>query len=225
MGERRTCKSYYFSVEGETEKWYLEHLRKLINSSEKAVYSVKFIVKINKDPREMVKALPFIGEITVNHICDIESNSDEHIRIFRKTLDDMKSACLMGKKVSYQLGYSNYAFDLWIALHKVDCGTPLSDRKQYLKFLQDGFKEPFNSMNEYKKEDNFKRCLNKITLDDVLTAIERAEKIMVGNQSSGYKPVKYKKFAYYTENPSLSVHEIISGILKECKLLPNYQSA
>ena len=219
MVERKHTNVYYFSVEGETEKWYLEHLQSLINSSEKAEYSVRFIVKIKKDPREMVKALTFTDKITINHICDIESNSDEHTKIFLATLDNMKSASSMGKKASYRLGYSNFAFDLWIALHKGDCNKPLSDRKQYLKFLQDGFHESFSSMSEYKKEDNFKRCLKKITLDDVLAAIERAEKIMANNQSSGNEPVEYKKFTYYTENPSLSVHEIIEDILKQCKLI------
>lgn len=220
MGERKHANAYYFSVEGETEKWYLEHLQSLINSSEEAEYSVRFIVKIKKDPREMVKACTFINKATINHICDIESNTDEHSKIFRTTLDNMKSACSMGKKVGYALGYSNFAFDLWIALHKSDCNAHLSDRKKYLKYLKDGFKENFISMDEYKEEDNFKRCLKKITLDDVFTAIDRAEKIMANNKSSGYIPVEYKKFTYYTENPSLSVHEIIADILRQCKLIP-----
>lgn len=224
MGSRKTSISYYFSVEGETEKWYLEHLQHLINSSEKTAHFVKFIIRVKKNPCEMVKAYPFPDKTTINHICDIESNSDEHKKTFCQTLDNMESVCLtskklIGKKLNYQLGYSNFAFDLWIALHKGDCNKPLSDRKQYLKFLQDGFHESFSSMSEYKKEDNFKRCLKKITLDDVLAAVERAEKIMANNQSSGNEPVEYKKFTYYTENPSLSVHEIIEDILKQCKLI------
>lgn len=225
MGSRKTSKVYYFSVEGETEEWYLKHLQSLINSSEKAGYSVKFIVKIKKDPREMVKAYPFINKTTINHICDTESNSDEHTKIFRTTLDNMRSACSMGKKVSYRLGYSNFAFDLWIALHKGDCNTQLAAGKQYLKYLNSGFKEHFISMNEYKEEDNFNHCLEKIKLEDVFAAIERAEKIMSGNAERGYKPVQYKKFTYYSENPSLSVHEIIADILKQCKLLPKKQTA
>lgn len=221
MGDRKTSISYYFSVEGETEEWYLKYLQSLINNSEKAEHSVRFIIKIKKDPREMVKTLAFTDKITINHICDTESNSDEHTKIFRSTLDKMKSACSMGKKVGYALGYSNFAFDLWIALHKCDCNAQLSDRKQYLSYLNDGFKENFISMDEYKEEDNFKRCLKKITLDDVFAAIERAEKIMANNQSSGYILYEYKKYTYYTENPSLSVHEIIADILKQCKLLSN----
>lgn len=223
MSNRRTCNSYYFSVEGETEQWYLEHLQELINSSEKAAYSVKFIVKVKKDPREMVKALSLTDKVTITHICDTESNSDEHTKRFRATLDNMKLACSMGKRINYNLGYSNFAFDLWIALHKVDCNTSLSDRKQYLKFLQEGFNEPIKSMKEFKKEDKFKHCLEEITLDDVLAAIERAKKIMANNQSNGYIPIEYKRFTYYTQNPSLSVHEIIADILKQCELLPSYQ--
>lgn len=219
MVERKHTNVYYFSVEGETEKWYLEHLQSLINSSEKAEYSVRFIVKIKKDPREMVKALAFTDEITINHICDIESNSDEHTKLFRATLDNMKSACSMGKNVRYELGYSNFAFDLWIALHKRECKAPLSDRSQYLKILNSGFTKRFISMDKYKEENNFKRCLEKITLDDVITAIKRAEVIMSNNKLTGYKFIKYGEFTYYTENPSLSVHEIIADILKQCKLI------
>lgn len=219
MGKLKTSKSYYFSVEGETEKWYFEHLQNLINSSEMAKHPVKFIIRIRKDPREMVKTLTITNEATVYHVCDTESNSDEHTKLFRATLDNMKSACSMGKKVKYKLGYSNFAFDLWIALHKRDCKAPLSDRKQYLNILNNGFDEHFISMDEYKKEDNFKRCLNKIKLEDVIAAIGMAEEIMAYNKSNGYKPVEYKKFTYYTENPSLSVHEIIADILKQCKLM------
>lgn len=226
MGSRKATISYYFSVEGETEKWYLEHLQKLINSSEKALYSVKFIIKVKKDPREMVKALSFTDKIIINHICDTESNSDEHTRLFRTTLDNMKLACSMGKKLDdYVLGYSNFAFDLWIALHKIDCNAQLSDRRQYLSCLNSGFKEHFISMDEYKQKDNFFRCLEKITLDDVRIAIERADKIMYNNQLSGYRTVEYKGFTYYTENPSLSVHEIIAKILNQCELIQSYQKA
>lgn len=215
MGERKLCKRYYFSVEGDTEEWYLDHLQHLINNCEKSLYNVKFIHDRKKDPCKMVKALSSPNNITINHFCDIESNQEEHKKVFRATLDNMSVACSMGKKISYVLGYSNFAFDLWIVLHKCDCNAPLTDRKQYLKYLNRSFMEHFTSMDEYKEEENFKRCLEKITLDDVLAAIERAEKIMANNQSNGYKPVEYKKFTYYTENPSLSVHEIIEDILKQ----------
>lgn len=36
MPVRKITKKYYFSVEGETEQWYLEWLRDLINASPSA---------------------------------------------------------------------------------------------------------------------------------------------------------------------------------------------
>lgn len=41
MAEKTTLK-YYFSVEGETEKWYLEHLSALINQADKSLCKVVF---------------------------------------------------------------------------------------------------------------------------------------------------------------------------------------
>ena len=45
---RKECRKYYFSVEGETEKWYLEWLENQINRNDKARYNVKLISKITK---------------------------------------------------------------------------------------------------------------------------------------------------------------------------------
>ena len=36
LANRKSTKKYYFSVEGETEEWYLLWLRDLINSTEEA---------------------------------------------------------------------------------------------------------------------------------------------------------------------------------------------
>lgn len=170
----------------------------------------------------MVKSLTAANKVVVNHLCDIESKQDEHIANFHTTLDHLKTACKMSPKVAvYKLGYSNFTFDLWIALHKIECSASLVDREKYLDYLNSGFGENFISMKDYKKEDNFKRCLGKISLDDVLTAVKRADKIMEENRLNGNKQLEYKKYTYYADNPSLSVHEIISSILKECGLTIN----
>lgn len=225
MGVRKPTKRFYFSVDGETEQLYFYHLQNLINNSKKSAFMVKFIVKPKMTPCEMVKALTFADKIMINHVCDMESNSEEHRKNFRTTLDNMKEACAMGKTIDYVLGYSNYTFDLWIALHKCDCKVSLADRSQYLEYINKGFEKAFISMGEYKEEKKFKACLAKITLNDVFNAIERAEAIMKEIANNGYRPIEYKKFSYYMENPSLSIHRIIADILKQCKLTPNYQNA
>lgn len=38
MANRKSTKKYYFSVEGETEQWYLKWLQDLINGTEQAAY-------------------------------------------------------------------------------------------------------------------------------------------------------------------------------------------
>ena len=52
---RKECRKYYFSVEGETEKWYLKWLESQINSKDNAKYNVKIIAEVNKNPIKMVK--------------------------------------------------------------------------------------------------------------------------------------------------------------------------
>ena len=48
MNVRKRKIQYYFSVEGETEKWYLEWLQRQINSTDNAAYGVVFNVKVEK---------------------------------------------------------------------------------------------------------------------------------------------------------------------------------
>lgn len=55
MANRKNSKKYYFSVEGETEEWYLLWLRDLINSTEEAAFKVAIDCKIEKDPLKELK--------------------------------------------------------------------------------------------------------------------------------------------------------------------------
>ena len=138
---------------------------------------------------------------------------------FTDTMDRMKAAMGLGKQITYKFGYSNFTFDLWIVLHKADCFGSLAHRKNYLSHINRAYGEEFESMDEYKHEDNFKRCLKKLSLDDVIKAVERSEKIMENNVVAGYVMQKYKGFSYYKENPSLAVWEAIKKVLKDCRLI------
>ena len=42
-------KKYYFSVEGKTEKWYLDWLQNAINTANTATYKVVFDSKVEKN--------------------------------------------------------------------------------------------------------------------------------------------------------------------------------
>jgi len=215
---RKKNKKYYFSVEGETEKWYFEWLQKTINLVPESLHTVKFDCQIQKDPLKRVKGLVVMEKTEITHIFDRESEQVVHLKQFETTLDRMKEAENLGKSIKYSLGYSNFSFELWIVLHKADCNSSLSHRRQYLPFINRAYSEDFENLDEYKHETNFKRILNKLTIGDAGLAVRRSKSIMQANHANGYVLHQYKGYKYNTENPSLSIWEIVDKILYESGL-------
>ena len=215
---KKECNKYYLSVEGETEKWYFEHLQKLINNEEDILYSVKFILKISKSIISSAKSIPAIFQKTkAFHICDYESNEEIHAIQFNKTLEELKKVKKINKNIDYKLGYSNFSFDLWIILHKRQQKGAVSHRKKYVNGINKAYNERFKFIDDYKEEKNFKRILSKIDLNDVITAVNNGNEIRRMNEENikdKYK--KYGKFEYYTENPDMTINECVEQILKEC---------
>lgn len=213
---RKECRKYYFSVEGETEKWYLDWLEAQINRDENAKYNVKLTAKITKNPLKMVKQTTILGNLEIVHVFDFEESQNE--TAFKNTLSAMKSAAKIKKKVKYSLGYSNYAFDLWIVLHKSCVMGRKSHRSNYLSDINRCYNTQFESMTEYKEEANFKTVLNCLTLNDVVFAISNAERIEQQNVRD-YQKINHCGYEYYRENPSLSIHKHIKEILETVDLL------
>ncbi|MGI6096250.1 MAG: RloB family protein [Lachnospiraceae bacterium] len=216
---RKENRTYYFSVEGETEQWYLEWLQRIINAEPNAKYTVKLDSKIQKDPLSRVKRMTIVGKTEITHIFDYESDEEIHVKQFRTALERMKEAQTTGKNIKYHLGYSNFTFELWMILHKADCNGSLMHRRQYLMPLNRAYGENFENLDQYKHENNFKRILSNLTLDNVRQAIRRAKVIMRKNEEMGYRLQEYKGYRYYKENPSLSLWEQIERILMDCKVL------
>lgn len=216
---RKENRTYYFSVEGETEQWYLEWLQRIINAEPNAQYTVKLDSKIQKDPLSRVKSMTIVGKTEITHIFDYESDEEIHVKQFKTTLERMKETQNTGKNIKYNLGYSNFTFELWMILHKADCNGSLMHRRQYLMPLNRAYGENFENLDQYKHENNFKRVLSKLTLDNVRQAVRRAKVIMRKNEEMGYRLQEYKGYRYYKENPSLSLWEQIERILRDCKVL------
>ena len=101
----------------------------------------------------------------------------------------------------------------------MNCNASYAHRKQYVTQIDRAFGEKFENMDEYKHEDNFKRCLSKMNFSNVIAAIDRAKKIMQKNKENGYILQQYKGYRYYKENPSLTAWEAVEKILSECKLI------
>ena len=218
MGIRKIQRKYYFSVEGETEQWYLEWLRDEINKNEAAANKVLFDIKIEKNPEKRVRGMNVINKTEIWHLSDYESNEEVHTVQFMETMDRMKAAQAI-KQVKYFFGYSNLTFDLWIVLHKCNCNASKNHRKQYISDINRAFEEQFEDMQQYKHEYNFKRCLKKLTLENVKDAITRAQNIMNKLEETKGAPLQYKGFRYYRENPSLNVWRVVQKILTDCQLI------
>ena len=217
MNNKLETRKYVFTVEGETEQWYFEWLRDQINACPGRTYNVAIDAKVQQSPRKFYKGVNAKTTPLVTHICDIESNEPIHVDKFHRILSEMKEAKTQ-KRISYSLGYSNFTFELWMVLHKKDCNGPCSHRSNYLAPIQHVFGEPFENLDHYKQEDAFKRCLKKLTLNDVKVAIRRAEYITSMNESNKKQLKQYKGYSYYPENPALSIHKAVMKILKECGL-------
>lgn len=218
MAPKKKSKKYYFSVEGETEKWYLDWLQDTINNDPSSRIKVSIISKIEKNPLKWAKNIIVLSPIEITHLFDYESADPVHTRQFIDTLDLLKQVRSLGKQITYKIGYSNFAFELWIVLHKVDCNGALIHRDHYLTTINRAYGERYQSLHEYKHEDNFKRALRQLSLSNVRDAIHRSKQIMQRNIDIGYTLHKYKTYSYYKENPSLTIWESIEKILKDCGL-------
>lgn len=219
MVKRKITKKYYFSVEGETEQWYLKWLQKVINSIDAASCNVSIDCPVQKSPLKRAKSITNTGEVEIWHFADYESGDEVHQKQFAETMDQMKAAEDLKKQVTYKFGYSNFTFDLWMILHMADCRQSFAHRKNYIMTLNKAYGESFENMDEYKHEANFKRCLGRLSIHNVIDAINRAKQIMEINRENRYVLHQYKGYSYYRENPSLMVWEIIERILADCGLV------
>lgn len=217
---RKENSVFHFSVEGETEKWYLEWLRDQINACSEAERLIKLDCKVQKDPIARIKSTPVLYKTEFTHIFDREGDDEECSRRFEATLGRMKQAQDIGKKVKYKLGYSNFTFELWIILHKADCFGTVPNRSRYLEPLNRAYGENFESLPQYKEESNFKkRILAKLTLNDAKDAIQRAKAIEEARADGGCQVISCAGYSYYRENPSLSIWQVVEKMLKESKIV------
>lgn len=219
MANLKQTKKYYFTVEGETEQWYLKWLQDTINDTPESAYKVTFDCPVQKNPLKRAKSIVVTSKTDIYHLSDYESDEEVHVRQFRETMDNMRKAKELGKQINYKFGYTNLTFDLWIVLHKSICNGSLAHRRLYLTHINRAFSEHFENMDEYKHENNFKRILAQLSLSDVKDAIDRAKQIMVTNEECGYVLQEYKGYRYYRENPSLAVWEVIEKVLGDCELM------
>lgn len=82
---RKKTLTYYFSVEGSTEKWYLDWLENQINAIDEAKCKIKIKAEVQKDPVSYGKKLTVREKTIVWHISDIEGSSRSYPGCGRNT--------------------------------------------------------------------------------------------------------------------------------------------
>ena len=222
---KKESRQFNISVEGAVcEKLYFEHLALLINNSSRNIYNMQ--VKPKKmspleyakrnaykpvEKRGRNKAVPYI------HIQDIEDYYDDFQRNkFYSVISEMRTAeNKFG--ITYELGYTNYTFELWMLLHVTNMKNSVRDRFAYLGHINRYFNKHYTSLDEFKKADEFQEVLSEyITLDSVIDAVKRAESLVLKNEDEQKVKEEYKGVFFYRDNPDVSVHEIVKMIFEVC---------
>ena len=217
---RKESRRFYLSVEGQCEQLYFNHIENLINNCGKNRYQAVIVCK-QLQPLQFCKR--FVGNADRKdvflHVQDIEDYYNKSLLnnfyALLKNISDAKK--IFG--INYELGYSNYSFELWLLLHVCGMSQTLSSRKDYLRYINKYFQKKYVKFEQFKSEKEFCSILNEfVTIDSVKYAIKNAEKIVAIN-CEAQKHISYKNFEFYPQNPDLTVHRIVDRILKTCGVL------
>ena len=92
MADRKENISYTFTVEGDTEKWYLDWLEKQINACSDAAYSVSISSKKEPNPMSYAKTVNRMTKPKVIHLCNVESNDPDEVKRFQAVLSELNEA-------------------------------------------------------------------------------------------------------------------------------------
>ncbi len=209
--DRKSVKAFWFCVEGECEKFYFDHLQKLINDADPK-NAAEFIIKIDPNFASYIRSKDPRG--TVFFVWDREGNSAEDALLFQKR---MKTVFDADSRYDAYPGYTHLTFELWILLHFGEFCAPCSRKEGYLRLLNDHSSQKFESLKEYKQEKNFRKVLEQISLENVKEAVERGKRIREMKTEHGEKPETFGKFQTYGSNPDLLLHQCVEKILRECR--------
>lgn len=206
---------YFFTVEGPSEKRYLEHLQKIINQRLTDL-SVEFKIWIDKSARACFNN----RRLTIDTYAHFWDREEENKQIeFQDVLNNINNNAI-ADNIFYC--YSNLSFELWLILHKEEYTAPVSNKNVYTNKIRTLYDINVRSHTDVTKEKNFSRLLAQISLNDVLMAIRRADRLRQSKQNV-CSPFEFYassgKIVYYPSNPDTLVQEVVKKILQDCHLL------
>lgn len=200
-------KNFYLAVEGQSEELYFNHIQKLLNETIESEYKIVFKIKVKeRPPINCVKwASSQSGLSTCQRyaIFDYEDDNhlDENLNAIDESRENNKVECII----------TNFTFEVWMILHKMEFVTCLNYRTQYLSYINNAFNKRYLSLGDFKNEVEFKRILETITLSDVKDAYLRAKGLKADTNKA--KKINHKKVTIL-ENPDTNITGLIGYLLK-----------
>ena len=214
--------NYYISCEGETEEWYFSWLQDQINKDQRVKNKVKLYHNKGRNATDFAKSNQGIFNPCkcFYMLQDVESYSEEHIKRLHSSCDDIKKASQILRKCQFSLAYSNFTFEVWMIAHKKSVPS-IVDRRTYYQEINKAFHESFISNADYKKERNFHKLLEKLTLDDVINfALPECQRIRTYNEANHLSSIRrYKGLVYFLNNPDSNVDQIVCTILQDSGII------
>lgn len=200
------------TCEGETEVWYFNHLKKLINTTSACKLKLTYKPEVEIEPLKKAKSFRFLYKRSWYHILDKETCRQSDIKVFNIRISDFKKIKKINKNAELALGYSNVSFELWLLMHKSNKTPVVHSAKGYWKDIKKVYKlDDIDTFDDYKSEKVFERVLKQITLNDVKAAIRRADKLQRDNANINRHT---NELNHYEDNPSTSVHDVVKAIFE-----------
>jgi len=199
-------KTYLCICEGKQETMYLNHVAKLIKDFPRKV--VKFNT-FEDSPHRLEKRYENYDSAAVFDFDNNEVEFKRNIEICDSLNNKLKPSKRKKARHIYH-AYSSMNFDLWLILHKENYNKSVTKNDAYISDVRRIF--GLKPTEDIKKEEGIKKILSQITLDDVKSAIKRAETIRKNKVIADSK--KIGNTMIYS-NPDFSIHEFIKAVLKD----------
>lgn len=200
-------KTYLCVCEGQQEELYLNRISSLLTNFPQKV--VKFNTKIGNADR-LHKSYEEYDLVAVFDYDFNEVGFKRNIEIceqLKKTSKPTKRK--NGKRIFH--AYSNVNFDLWLILHKEDYNRPVCNNDAYVTDVRRIY--GLKATENIKCQNVIHRILEQITLEDVKSAIRRADVIRGGKiETDG----NFIGTTVFYSNPDFSIHEFLKVVLLDC---------
>ncbi len=199
-------RKYLCICDGQQETMYLSHVAKLIKDFPRKVVTFN---TFEDSPYRLEKRYE---DYDCAAVFDFDHNDVEfkrNIEICDALNKKLKPSNRKEGRYVYH-AYSSVNFDLWLILHKENYNKCVSKNDAYINDVRRIF--GLKATDDIKNEDIIERILSQISLDDVKSAIRRAESIR-RNKDIADSTLIGNTIIY--SNPDFSIHEFLRTVLKD----------